>query len=303
MEINFHIPDFVCHNLLNLALIDLIEESPEYFHDGLKIASVFGAFEGCVWNGGRLFHGMPNINKASEILKTYDKKKIPLRFTFTNPMLKEEHLSDPFCNQILKKACNGLNEVIVMSPLLEEYIRKHYRKYKLTSSTCKEIRGIAGITEELKKDYKYVVLDYNMNNNFTLLNQIDEADRHKCELLVNACCRPGCPRRGDHYRTIGENQISEWKARKYMLPINLAKLQEFPCRYSGQKIDEIKDRPAHISPQAIFEKYLPLGYTHFKIEGRTTTDQNLIETYVYYMVKPEYQEQVRTILNSKITEQ
>ena len=49
----------------------------------------------------------------------------------------------------------------------------------------------------------------------------------------------------------------------------------------------------HISPQAIFEKYLPMGYNNFNIEGRTIPDMNLLETYVYYMVKPEYQNEVR----------
>ena len=56
----------------------------------------------------------------------FNSKGIPLRFTFTNPMLEKKHLSDKFCNAIMHYADNGMNEVIVASPLLEEYIRKNY---------------------------------------------------------------------------------------------------------------------------------------------------------------------------------
>ena len=54
-----------------------------------------------------------------------------------------------------------------------------------------------------------MVLDYNFNNRFDQLEQIDEKDRARCEVLVNACCTPKCKRRGEHYRSIGLDQIAE----------------------------------------------------------------------------------------------
>lgn len=42
MSIKFHLPDFWSHGPLNLALIDMIKEHPEYFRDGVEIASVYG---------------------------------------------------------------------------------------------------------------------------------------------------------------------------------------------------------------------------------------------------------------------
>ncbi len=44
MSIKFHLPDFWSHGPLNLALIDMIKEHPEYFRDGVEIASVYGCF-------------------------------------------------------------------------------------------------------------------------------------------------------------------------------------------------------------------------------------------------------------------
>ena len=51
MSIKFHLPDFWSHGPLNLALIDMIKEHPEYFRDGVEIASVYGCFPPAVWNG------------------------------------------------------------------------------------------------------------------------------------------------------------------------------------------------------------------------------------------------------------
>ena len=42
----------------------------------------------------------------------------------------------------MKVADNGMNEVLVVSPILEEYIRKNYPGYKVNSSTCKAIKDI-----------------------------------------------------------------------------------------------------------------------------------------------------------------
>ena len=50
MEINYHIPSFTEHYSLNLLVFDYMQERPEYFRDGIKIASVFGCFGGSLWN-------------------------------------------------------------------------------------------------------------------------------------------------------------------------------------------------------------------------------------------------------------
>lgn len=301
MELCFHIPDFINHLHLNSLLINTIRDFPEYFHDGLKIASVFGNFPGAVWNGGRYLGGETNVSVINSVVEAFQQKGIPLRFTFTNPLLEKEHLGDYFCNQILRTANNGFNEVIVMSPLLEEYIRENYPNYALTSSTCKQIENIDGVKEELAKDYKYVVLDYNFNNKFDQLEQIDEKDRSRCEILVNACCPPNCKRRGEHYRTIGQNQIGEWNHKKNKLNKKPFEAKEFRCDAMLLSLYEITGHATHISPQDILEKYLPMGYNNFKIEGRTLPDINLLETYIYYMVKPEYQNEVRLNMMLSLT--
>ena len=301
MDICFHIPDFTNHFRLNTLLIDSIKTYPEWFHDGLKIASVFGCFHGCVWNGGRLMLGNADIETIKYIVNSFNESDIPLRFTFTNPIIDKNHIGDSMGNQILRVGNNGFNEVIVVSPILEEYIRENYPNYPITSSTCKQIENIDELNEELKMDYKYVVLDYNLNNKFDLLEKIAPEKRAKCEVLINACCVPACPRRGEHYHTIGQEQIKEWEYKKNLLnkkpyvPDNI-----FECDSTNRSIYDISVFSTYVSPEDIFEKYLPMGFNQFKIEGRTIPDIYLLETYIHYMVKPELKDKIRLLMLQKL---
>lgn len=294
----FHLPSFSDHYSLNKLMIETIRENPGYFIDGLEIASVFGSFDGSIWNGGRSVGGKFEPKLAELIIKTFDELKVPLRFTFTNPLITEYMLSDKNCNEILKMADNGINQVIVMSEMLEKYIRENYPNYKITSSTCKEIRDMDGVNAELAKPYNLVVLDYNWNNKFDELEKIN--DKARCEILVNALCQPNCPRRGDHYKAVGKVQIDRCNAAYSALGGRL-EFKDFECPFMGRTIYDITELPTFISPEAIKEKYVPMGFCEFKLEGRSARDIYMLETYMYYFAKPEARDKVRLEMLRKLT--
>lgn len=254
-------------------------------------------------NGGRNVPGDFDLEFSRRIMEEYNKRGIPLRFTFTNPHVNESHLNDGPCNEILKMADNGLNQVIVMSPILEQYIRENYPNYKITSSTCKQIRDMDGVNSELEKDYCLVVLDYNWNNKFEELEKINAKDR--CELLVNACCQPNCQRRGDHYSTIGKHQIELCTLARNSLGINSDKIvkEPFPCPYMSYDIYMLNKFPTYVSPEDIETKYIPMGFKHFKLEGRSNGDIDMLEMYIHYFVKPEFERRVRLDLLNALTGQ
>jgi hypothetical protein len=139
MKARFHLPDFSKHYAFNIIFAEMLQVLPDYFREGVEIASFYGVFPPSIWNGGRTQGGVCDSAFVKRVIKEFNDRGIPLRFTFTNPALEKKHLSDPFCNMVMNLANNGLNEAIVLSPLLEDYIRKNYPKYKLTSSTCKRI--------------------------------------------------------------------------------------------------------------------------------------------------------------------
>lgn len=302
--VKFHLPDFSGHFMFNLIFVEMLKRCPEYFRDGVEIASVYGVFPPSLWNGGRMQEGLCDKRYIKSVIKAFNERGIPLRFTFTNPMLEKKHLSDDFCNMVMNLANNGLNEAIVMSPILEDYIRKNYPKYKLTSSTCKRITDPDALYSEVNKDYHIVVIDYDLNNRFDILEKIP--DKEKCEILVNACCEPACKMRSSHYKSIGLHQIAYANhMKKYPdIPFNIENLiREYPemkqtisCQYMKRTLFDIKNLSTHITPDDIWEKYVPMGFSQFKIEGRTLDIFNLMEHYLYYMIKPECKEQARLTL-------
>ena len=61
----------------------------------------------------------------------------------------------------------------------------------------------------------------------------------------------------------------------------------------GKNIYAIRDFCTYVSPEDIWEKYVPMGFKNFKLEGRTESVFNVIELYCHYLVKPEFQGPVR----------
>ena len=299
MKVRFHLPDFSGNFKLNLLFADMLENRPDFFREGVEIASFYGVFPPCLWNGGRTQGGFTDKNFIKAVIKTFNDRGIPLRYTFTNMMLEKKHLSDDRCNMILNLSNNGLNEAIVASPVLEEYIRRNFPKFKLTSSTCKRLNTEEALLAELENDYSIVVIDYDLNNKFDILERLPR--KKDIEFLVNACCEPECPRRLEHYKSIGEQQIAYCAhIKKYpTLPFDIEKHdpQNFrSCPFSQRGIFDIRGLKTHISPDDIWEKYVPMGFEQFKIEGRTASPLNVAETYMYYMAKPERRDEARFFL-------
>lgn len=300
MEVKFHLPGLRRNYPINVTFVRLWQEHPEFFREGIKIGSFYGEFPTSLWNGGR--NSRPDMCDANFINMCINQMNgwgIPVRYTYTNMLIEEEDLSDPHCNYCLQAAHNGMNGVIVVSPLLEEYVRKNYPKMNIISSTCKGIKSIEGLNAELEKDYALVVLDYNLNNKFEELEKI--TDKGRCEILVNALCAPGCPARSAHYRCVSANQKILAKSIREK---NNQSVPLHPWNYEGCKggrvVYAITNSSAYISPEAIWEKYVPMGFSNFKIEGRNDNIFNVIELYCMYMVKPEYQGMVRFIMLEKM---
>lgn len=293
--VRFHLPGLRYNYPLNMFWISMLKQHPEYFREGVEIGSIFGSFPFSIWNGGRLVsHDQCDAGFVQTVIKNINAAGVPVRFTFTNPLIGEEDLKDGFCNFCMKAADNGMNEVIVVSPLLEDYFRKNYPGFAVNSSTCKEIRDAKSLEAELAKDYKYVVLDYNLNGNWELLDALEK--KEKLEILINAVCVPDCPRRGAHYEHIAKTQKIIQK--NLTLPKEKwTKTEPWYCEYGDKNsLYTIQDYCTFVSADAIWNEYVPRGINNFKIEGRTANLFSLIETYCYYMIKPEFVGQARLLL-------
>lgn len=293
--VRFHLPGLRYNYPLNMFWVSLLKQYPHYFREGVEIASFFGCFPFALWNGGRLIsHDQCDAAFVKNVIKNINAQNIPIRYTFTNPLITKEDLDDPFCNFCMEAADNGKNEVIVVSPILEEYLREKYPSYRFNSSTCKEIKDVEALNKELAEDYQYVVLDYNLNGKWELLEGLE--NKEKLEILVNAVCVPNCKRRGDHYKHIARTQKIIQQNQK-LPPGRQMKTEPWYCEYGDKNcLYTIQEYSTFVSVENIWDKYVPLGINNFKIEGRTANLFSLIETYCYYMIKPEYVGQTRLLL-------
>jgi collagenase-like PrtC family protease len=228
------------------------------------------------------------------VIQAVNGQGIPVRYTFTNPLLNEHDCEDPYCNYLMQAADNGMNEVMIFSPILEKYLREKYPNFAYNSSTCKEIKDVDEINREMERDYKYVVLDYNFNNKWDILDKIERKD--KLEVLVNTLCEPGCKRRGEHYRQIAKDQKTMLLNRTLPADKQIP-IKHWHCDYGEYNcVHTIQDYPTFISPEDIWEKYIPAGINNFKIEGRTGNLFSLIDTYCFFMLKPEKAGEARLLL-------
>lgn len=294
--VKYHVAESEKSISLSLALADTLRDRPELFRDDIRIASFFGSPAVC-WNGGRMLLGPYYPERTKTIINAYNSRGIPYRFTFTNPSITEEMLEDKACNDLLTMADNGFNEAIVNSPLLEDYIRKTHPNIKLTSSTCKCITDIDEVKAELAKPYSLVVLDFNFNNNFELLEKLTPEERKRCEILINPHCVPGCPRRKEHYKYIGDIQCRVDEIRKMSNQQREAEgIKEWECKYRAFNPFNGTRTKLEILPDDVTGKYAEMGFENFKIEGRASNLMVLCEQIVQYMAKPERRDEARYVM-------
>lgn len=278
-KIYFYLPDFYYKFNLNIELIKMLDEHPEYFYDNIAIGAVYGTFPGAIWNGGRvMIGGTTTLDNISETISAFNNLNIPVRFTFTNCLIDEKHIYDTYCNLIMDCANNGKNEVLVNAPVLENYLREKYKDFKYVLSTTRCERDIAKINAYCL-DYDLVVTDYRDNLNYDFLSELKS--KEKIELLINAYCNPDCKRRYDHYNKISNNQL------------NFTQAEPFLCEIYQKDFYEILANKTVIKVDDIYNKYVNMGFSNFKIEGRTLHSMDIIESYVYYLVKPEFKDLVR----------
>ena len=211
-----------------------------------------------------------------------------MRFTFTNSIITEENCYSVFDNLVLNLCHNGKNEIVVNSPILEEYIRNNYPQYNFISSTTKCLTDVNKVIEELSSDkYIMVCLDYNLNKNLKFLETIPNDLRPKVEFLSNAICPPGCPNRKAHYylnSTYGLTYGREYTMQSCGIKDNIITLLPHSNNLS---IEDIK-------------QYSENGFINFKLEGRTLPWMEVLLSLIQYSVKPEYQIWVIHYLVDKI---
>ena len=160
----YHLPGLFEFYELYRVFLPIYREHREYFYDWCEIGSIYGAPADCIWGGGRAGFGEDDPEEVLALMQEYG---ISARLTFSNSLLKEEHLSDRKCNALcalFEESKGTQNGVIVYSDLLLEYLKKTYPHLYFVSSTTKVLTDFEQLIHEIRReDFRYVVPDFRLN--------------------------------------------------------------------------------------------------------------------------------------------
>ena len=281
----YHLPGLFEFYELYRAFLPLFREHREYFYDWCNIGSIYGAPADCIWGGGRVGSGEQD---PREVLTLMRECGISARLTFSNSLLRKEHLLDKKCNVL----CNLFQEneevrngVIVHSDLLLDYLKMNYPGLYFVSSTTKVLTDFRQFLNEVERDdFRYVVPDFRLNKVFDKWNTLSELQKDKVEFLCNECCFIGCKDRKLCYEVVSRKNLGENCPDHHCAA---------PDANDGYCFSKAMTNPGFIGIDDIKNVYLPMGFSNFKIEGRGLGSALILEFLLYYMTKPEYHLHVR----------
>lgn len=284
MTAHFHLPGLFEFYDLYKAFLPLYRNHREWFYDWCDIASIYGSPSDCLWGGGRVGFGEADAEDVFELMKEFG---ISSRLTFSNSLLKEEHLSDKKCNELCRlfEKEPVKNGVIVYSDLLLDYLKRNFPGFYFVSSTTKVLTDFSDFKMELaRNEFSFVVPDFRLNKKIEKLEALDEGLKNKVEFLCNECCSPFCQERKICYENVSRKNLG-------------LECSDHHCAAQdgdkGYRFSSAMKSPLFIGIDDIQNKYLKLGFSNFKIEGRGLGSAMVLEFLLYYLVRPKYQINVR----------
>ena len=281
----YHLPGLFEFYELYRVFLPLLRTHREYFYEWCEVGSLYGAPADCLWGGGRVGAGEWDAREVLDLMREYG---ISARLTFSNSLLRGEHLSDPKCNalcRLFEEAGDGQNGVIVHSELLLDYLKRTYPGLYLISSTTKVLTDFRDLRRELEReDFRSVVPDFRLNKAFDRLGALPQRKKDKVEFLCNECCDFGCRERKACYEAVSRKNLGECGHEHRCAA---------PDAGGGYRFSKAMANPGFIGIDEIQNVYLPMGFSQFKIEGRGLGSALILEFLLYYMVKPAYHLQVR----------
>ena len=285
MQAVYHLPGLFEFYELYQKFLPLFRGHRDWFYDWCDIGSVYGAPAGCRWDGGRAGFGEADPAEAAALTREYG---VSARLTFSNSLLREEDLLDFRCNRLCALfERNGPVPagVILSSDLLLEYLRERYPGFYFVSSTTKVLRDFRQLEAELARpEFRFVVPDFRLNKDLDRLAALPQELKDKVEFLCNEACWFDCPDRKACYENVSRKNLGE------DCPDHVC---VSPFAERGYRFSDAMKNPGFIGIREIREIYLPMGFRHFKIEGRSLGSAMILEFLLHYLTRPEYQLRVR----------
>ena len=264
-------------------VIEVYNAYPFVFKEGCIIDSVYGSNGGNL-NGGRAISECKHNIK--DILYFCEQNNVLPTIIMSNTLVTyEEAAHDANATKIINNFNVSTTNFCVANNEVERWLLDNgVASCNIISSTTKCLDK-----KDLEKETKahgLVVLPENLINRFDIISKLPIETRSKLEVIVNSACPLNCMTRKKHYDYMSRIALKE-------------KVPKFACpnyNYAGNGfLYELFNTQQFVSNKMI-NKYIKLGINHFKIQGRTDSDYNLIETFAYYLVKEKYRIMFRELV-------
>lgn len=271
------------------ALLSLYVNERNKFRDPVVIAAFYGCNNSC-WGSGRIIKKFTDESVVAEYMKQFP--EISCELVFSNALIQNE-INDHAGNFLLESFKENNCDCIVNSETLGCYVKEKYGNPLISSITkiLSKDETIAELNLKRGGEYKYkrVIINGNFTKDFDFLKSLPR--KEACEILVNDVCTVVCPNRWEHHNIFDRVALGE-------------KIETNQCHANNGDIVaaplyKMMTYPLFVKVEQIKE-YLEIGINHFKIQGRTNYDSDYIETLVYFLIKPEYQMEIRERLTLQI---
>jgi hypothetical protein len=281
-HINIFLPNFYEFSFLNLVFVTLQKNRPEVFNDNYKIVGADGCFPYSIWSTVRDEKYVPKY-EMENILLDYKSFGIKINYLFDNVLISEKDLDDTFSNLLLKLANYGGNGIYVKSEILYDYIKNTYPNYNLIK-----------IADVNQFDLENIFIDERYND---CLSSVEH--KESAYVTLNPFCPKDCELYNNHHLYVANEQYNFYSLMdSYICP------KKKLCTFY-----DLKDNNGFISNTKIID-YVKLGFHNFRINfpfitkcidiGYTIFD--VCDSYVFYLIKPKYQNDVRYRIINKILE-
>ena len=263
------------------------QEKTKFSSYGLcDVTHVYGTFPKAIWNGGRTLDLQTYYSTFDQIKQRVDYGNslgIKYHMTFSNSLIKEEHLNNEYCNMILNILDNNNeNGIIVNSKLLEQYIKEKYPNLKITSSITRGI-DFFSFKESLESGkYDYVV-GYPKKNIIEYLSTLPIELQNKAEIFMHRSPCAFCPKFKNH------NDADSYKNLNGILD------PTYPCIMDTGEYDKTNLLLTHPEEDCKSVEYMLQKYNcihNFKIQGRGENNHILIDSFIELIFLPEYKEEL-----------
>ena len=274
----FSLPDYYGKIEYIIKLIKFRQEHPQYFYTDRIIDSCYGAHPDILWAGGRRVGCDHDFMSMQEVLEDYSiAPEVELRHTCTNYFITKNIAYDYKTNYFMQHYLREQDKIIVANPLLIEYLQQNYPETKLIYSTTLNITDIKEVNK-ISKNNIYV-LNYNYNNNNEYLKQLENINN--IEILCAEPCQPNCPKRVQQYKHISMEMLGLTNGEDFICNNNRdyrfkSEIMQLPTAVTSERVDELAE----------------MGIQYFKISGRLLKVPAWLDLIIYYLVLPQYQEQV-----------